>query len=60
MVEQISGFTNAMAEKIRIGNGIFEKDVKCFKIFLNYTTLPHSKVCVQRCLNVTTIEFILS
>ena len=39
MVEQISGFTNAMAEKIRIGNGIFEKDVKCFKIFLNYITL---------------------
>ena len=35
MVEQISGLMNAMAEKIRIGNGIFEKDVKCFKLFWN-------------------------
>ena len=39
MVEQISGLMNAMGEKIRIGNGIFEKDVKCFKLFWNYTTL---------------------
>ena len=39
MVEQISGLMNAMAEKIRIGNGIFEKDVKCFKLVRNYTTL---------------------
>ena len=39
MVEQISGLMNAMAEKIRIGNGIFEKDVNCFKLVWNYTTL---------------------